>query len=105
MLLLVFRPLSVVVGVVGARVWTLQTALMGWFGIRGIGSLYYLMFALEHRLDKEVGRLIADFTLVTVAVSVVVHGVSVTPLMDLYLRRKRERHSAEPAAPSVADRA
>jgi NhaP-type Na+/H+ or K+/H+ antiporter len=104
MLLLVFRPLSVVVGVLGARVWTLQTALMGWFGIRGIGSLYYLMFALEHQLDKGVGRLIADLTLVTVAVSVVVHGVSVTPLMDLYLRRKRERRHEKPAGPTAATR-
>jgi NhaP-type Na+/H+ or K+/H+ antiporter len=91
LLLLVFRPLSVVVGVLGARVWSLQTALMGWFGIRGVGSVYYLMFALEHQLGEDVGRLIADVALVTVAASIVVHGVSVTPLMDLYLRRKRAR--------------
>ncbi|HVK16125.1 MAG TPA: sodium:proton antiporter [Fimbriiglobus sp.] len=105
MLLLVFRPLSVVVSVLGARVWTLQTVLMGWFGIRGIGSLYYLMFALEHQLDKQVGRLIADVALVTVAVSIVVHGVSVTPLMDLYLRRKQQRQRTEPLEPTAATRA
>ena len=78
---------------------------MGWFGIRGVGSLYYLMFALEHRLDKAVGRLIADFTLATVAVSIVVHGVSVTPLMDLYVRRKREKQRADSADSTATSRA
>lgn len=30
--------------------------MAGWFGIRGIGSLYYLMYAIQHGLSEELGR-------------------------------------------------
>ena len=74
---------------------------MGWFGIRGVGSVYYLAFALTHGLPARRSSGCAASTLATVAASVVVHGVSVTPLMDLYLRRKRTRHGGDPAAAST----
>jgi sodium/hydrogen antiporter len=42
LLFLVIRPLSVVVGLAGTRTRRSMVALFGWFGIRGIGSVYYL---------------------------------------------------------------
>ncbi|MDP2233945.1 MAG: sodium:proton antiporter, partial [Actinomycetota bacterium] len=46
LLLLVFvRPLSVWLGLLGAPVSRDQRILISWFGIRGIGSIYYLMYA------------------------------------------------------------
>ena len=47
LLLLLIRPLSVAVGLAGSHTSRSQRALIGWFGIRGIGSLYYLMYAIE----------------------------------------------------------
>jgi NhaP-type Na+/H+ or K+/H+ antiporter len=89
LLLVVVRPVAVLVGLSGSLTSWRQRGLMGWFGIRGIGSLYYLMYAVNHGLSENLARQLADLTLVTVAVSIVVHGVSVTPLMDVYTRRQQ----------------
>ena len=62
---------------------------MAWFGIRGIGSLYYLLFAINHGLERGVAQQLLSVTLVVVVCSVVVHGVSVTPLMRRYEARKK----------------
>ena len=87
-LLLAIRPVAVGVSLAGADVKPLQRWLMGWFGIRGIGSLYYLVFALQYSWDRALMERFVPLVLTAVAVSVVAHGVSATPLMALY-RRKR----------------
>jgi NhaP-type Na+/H+ or K+/H+ antiporter len=88
-LLVVVRPLSVWLGLLGAPVSRDQRILIAWFGIRGIGSLYYLMYAINHGLPRQLAEQIATLALSVVVVSIVVHGMSVTPLMNLYARRKR----------------
>ncbi len=93
LLLLVIRPVAVWFGTIGARIAPIQRGLMSWFGIRGIGSLYYLMYAINHDLPDGVGRQLAALTLLVIAVSVVVHGTSVTPLMSFYGRRTRARRT------------
>lgn len=95
LLFLVIRPLAVVLSLVGEKLSRVQTLLVAWFGVRGIGSIYYLAFALHCGVDGEHARLLSDITLVTVSVSVVVHGISVTPVMDAYSKR-RERGRSEP---------
>jgi NhaP-type Na+/H+ or K+/H+ antiporter len=85
---LVVRPISVRLGLLGAPVSRDQRILISWFGIRGIGSIYYLMYAINHDLSPSVAEEIIALTLTMVAVSIVVHGISVTPLMNLYTRRK-----------------
>jgi NhaP-type Na+/H+ or K+/H+ antiporter len=94
-LLLVIRPLAVAIGLRGSRTSTSQRVLIGWFGIRGIGSLYYLAYAMSHGLPAGTAATVVALVLSTVVVSIVVHGVSVTPLMKLYERRKLRR--GEPA--------
>ena len=83
------RPASVMIGLVGSRTpWRLR-GLAGWFGIRGIGSIYYLMYAIQHGLPEELALELIHLTLVVVALSIVVHGVSVKPLMSKFLRRRQ----------------
>jgi sodium/hydrogen antiporter len=89
----VARPAAVWLGLLGAPVGRDQLVLMSWFGIRGIGSVYYLMYAINHGLPIELAEPLISLTLGTVAVSIVVHGVSVTPLMNLYARRKARRRA------------
>ncbi|HEV2122260.1 MAG TPA: sodium:proton antiporter, partial [Chloroflexota bacterium] len=91
LLLLIIRPLSVAIGLFGSTVSQEQLRLMSWFGIRGVGSVYYLTFAIVHGLPVELAERLTAITLTTVAVSIVVHGISVTPLMDLYERHARWR--------------
>ena len=85
------RPVSVWLGLVGSRSTIPQRALISWFGIRGIGSIYYLMYAINHGLPKVLAEQLVAITLVVVSTSIVVHGISVTPLMLLYARRQRGR--------------
>jgi NhaP-type Na+/H+ or K+/H+ antiporter len=88
LLLLAIRPVSVFVGLAGSRVSRAQRRLIGWFGIRGIGSLYYLMYAINHGLPQDLAQVMVGLTLSVVVTSIVVHGISVTPLMALYEKRK-----------------
>lgn len=89
-LLLVVRPLAVLIGLAGVRMPRRERAFISWFGIRGIGSLYYLMYALSHGVPRDIGQVLVNLTLSVVAASVVLHGISVSPLMNWY-ERKRSR--------------
>jgi NhaP-type Na+/H+ or K+/H+ antiporter len=91
LLFLVIRPIAVLVGTPVRRAPPLQRALTMWFGIRGIGSLYYLMFALQHGVSGPTADRLVALTFATVAASIVAHGVSVTPLMRRYARAASPR--------------
>lgn len=88
LLLVVVRPLAVWLGLVGAPMLREQRLLISWFGIRGIGSIYYAMYAINHGLPAPIAEQFMGYTLLIVAASVVLHGISVTPLMERYARRK-----------------
>ncbi|HST60345.1 MAG TPA: cation:proton antiporter [Longimicrobium sp.] len=102
LLFLVIRPVAVYAGLLGSGATPAQRRLIAWFGIRGIGSVYYLTYAMQHGLPEELARTLAALVLATVAVSAVVHGVSVTPLMQRYARRTPGASGARPAPGSEA---
>ena len=87
LLLGVLRPLSVLPAILGERLSFPQAAMLGWFGIRGVGSVYYMLFALHHGLDAGIAATLTSLTLWTVAASIVVHGLTAQPLMRRYLSR------------------
>lgn len=89
LLLLVVRPIASSIALAGAPSTRLQRWLMAWFGIRGIGSLYYLMFALQYPLDVGMMQRIVPLVLTVLAVSIMAHGISATPVMEKYYRRRR----------------
>ena len=93
-LFMVARPVSVLVGLLGTRTsWPLR-GMVGWFGVRGIGSLYYLMYAIQHGLPEDLAMELIQFTLLVVALSILAHGTSVKPLMSQFSRfRKRSQGS------------
>jgi sodium/hydrogen antiporter len=93
LLLLVIRPLSVALGLFRSPISSGQRWLIGWFGIRGVGSLYYLMYAINHGLPPALADTLIALTLTVVVTSVIVHGISVTPMMAAYERAiKRRKH-------------
>jgi NhaP-type Na+/H+ or K+/H+ antiporter len=87
LLLLVLRPASVLVATVGEGVSARQRAMMGWFGIRGIGSVFYLLWALRQGVGGSTAQALVSLTLWTVASSIVVHGLTAQPLMRRYAAR------------------
>lgn len=88
LLLLVLRPLAVLAGTLGQGLPGHQQALIGWFGIRGIGSVFYLLFALDHGVHGALANQLVTLTLLTVAASILIHGISVQPVMRWYARHK-----------------
>lgn len=91
LLFAVIRPLSVLALPWGRLLDGPQRLLIGWFGIRGIGSLFYLFFALNNDLQPEVAQLCINLTLSVVALSILVHGVTTQPTLAWYERRKQPR--------------
>jgi len=85
---LVARPLGVYLGLIGTDVAAQTRHYMAWFGVRGIGSLYYLMYAISHGLEEELALQILSITLIVVTLSIIVHGLSVRPLMQRYGQRR-----------------
>ena len=84
----VARPVSVMLGMAGTATSLRLRLIIGWFGVRGIGSVYYLMYAINHGLPATLTHDLTQITTVVVALSILVHGISVKPLMDRYWRRK-----------------
>lgn len=84
LLLLVIRPVSVALGLINSTATSGQRWLIGWFGIRGVGSLYYLMYAINHGVPASLADPLITLTLSVVVTSIVVHGISVTPMMAAY---------------------
>jgi len=87
LLFFVVRPMAVWLGLLGSGTETSHRWLIAWFGIRGVGSLYYLCFVLQFWHDKLNARVAQD-VLTVLALSILLHGISSTPLMHLYWRKR-----------------
>lgn len=100
LLLFVIRPVGAWISTIGAnppveirrRMHPKTRLLLGWFGIRGVGSIYYLCYALGEGLKDQLGEQIAWITYTTIVISVVLHGISSTPLMKWYEQRVKSKN-------------
>jgi NhaP-type Na+/H+ or K+/H+ antiporter len=93
LLILIIRPVGAWISTRGQQSNPLRPWLFGWFGIRGVGSLYYLFYALGEGLKDEVGEQIAWITLITITLSILLHGITATPLMNWYDKKIAARKS------------
>lgn len=84
-LFVVIRPAATWMCLAGSPTSRLQRALMGWFGIRGIGSIYYLTYALNHGAREDADVLV-PITMTAIAASVLLHGISSQPILSRYER-------------------
>lgn len=86
--LLVIRPLAGIAGFLGSDVPWPHRAAISFFGIRGIGSFYYLSFALAHASFGELELIVAAEQLwalvgFVVLISIIIHGITASPVMDM----------------------
>ena len=81
---LVAWPVGVWVSALGTRTPARDKLMAGWFGVRGIGSLFYLMFATQQGLPEELALELIHRTLIVVTLSILLHGMSVKPAMAVY---------------------
>jgi len=88
LLLVLIRPLSVFLTVPGSAMPKTQRRVVAWFGIRGVGSLFYLALVIDSGIAPGLAADLVNATLPAIALSVLLHGVSATPLMALYRKRR-----------------
>jgi len=92
--LLLVRPLAGLIGLAGTGRPLHERAAISFFGIRGVGSFYYLAYAYNTaEFDAEAGFLFAVVGFV-VLVSIVLHGISSTPAMRYLERKWQAEHAA-----------
>jgi NhaP-type Na+/H+ or K+/H+ antiporter len=93
-LFVMVRPLSVILGLLVTNTsWRIR-GMTAWFGVRGIGSLYYLMYAIQHGLSEALALQLMQLILIVVTLSIILHGISVKPLMRQFWRRDKSRFVA-----------
>jgi NhaP-type Na+/H+ or K+/H+ antiporter len=99
LLLLVARPLTAWISLLGSPHPRISRALTSFFGIRGVGTLYYIVYALR-RVDIPEGERVLAFASLVVLGSIILHGISATPLMRRADRIRRAMDEAdEPSRP------
>ena len=85
-LLLAIRPLSVVLALLGSRLPAGDRRFVAWFGVRGVGSLYYVAVAIGLGvLSDGEEKVLFWTTAACVVVSVLAHGVTASPLSRRWL--------------------
>jgi NhaP-type Na+/H+ or K+/H+ antiporter len=100
LLILVVRPLSVLAAFAGSGLPLGQRAFLAWFGVRGIGSLYYAAVAAGAVSLAAESKVTIVWTVVfCVLVSIVVHGVTGAPLTRRFLEEEALTPGRGPAAP------
>ncbi|MBU8859986.1 MULTISPECIES: cation:proton antiporter [unclassified Micromonospora] len=99
-LVLVIRPLAGWLSLRGAPGKPAEHWVISLFGIRGVGSFYYLAYATS-KTDFPQADLVWATVGLVVVVSVVAHGIAATPVMQL-LDREGERTGKETQAGSAA---
>lgn len=87
-LFLIARPVAVYLGLLGSATSMRLRSMTAWFGVRGIGSMFYLVFAIETGLPPKLAEQLTGISLGVIMLSILVHGFSVKPLMDTVWRRR-----------------
>jgi NhaP-type Na+/H+ or K+/H+ antiporter len=80
LVLFVVRPLAGWLGLLGFRAATDEKLTLAFFGIRGVGSFYYLAYGLNH-MSVTGGEGLWALVGLIVLFSILLHGLTVTPVM------------------------
>lgn len=90
-ILLVVRPVAGLIGLAGFKADKSEKLTLAFFGIRGVGSIYYLAYGLNQMSVPGGDRLWAIIGLV-ILLSILLHGLTVTPIM----RQIDRQHGRDP---------
>ncbi|MBU1383645.1 MAG: cation:proton antiporter [Alphaproteobacteria bacterium] len=89
----VVRPVAGLIAMTGSGQPWRERLLLAFLGIRGVGSVYYLAYGINHGDFGDSERLWAVVGFIIV-VSVLVHGVTATPLLARLARRREAEADA-----------
>jgi sodium/hydrogen antiporter len=99
-ILFVIRPAAGLIGLAGHDADWRERLALAFFGIRGVGSVYYLAYGLNHMPADHAERLWAILGL-TILVSILIHGLTVTPAMRWLDRSQGRDPDPEDEEPDV----
>jgi NhaP-type Na+/H+ or K+/H+ antiporter len=74
----------VAISLAGTHLRPATVAFMGWFGPRGLASVVFTLLALEEIERADGGGMLLQTVTWTVLLSVVLHGISASPLVARY---------------------
>jgi NhaP-type Na+/H+ or K+/H+ antiporter len=79
------RMVPVALSLVGSRLDWYSVAFLGWFGPRGIASILYALLVIG-TVGEEGYEHFFSVILLTVTLSIVLHGISSVPMANYYKR-------------------
>lgn len=88
--LLVVRPIAGWIALIGIERPGIERFIIAFFGIRGLGSVYYLSYAINHGEFEDAIPLWETLGLI-ILLSILIHGILVTPMMGLLDRHLEGR--------------
>ena len=94
------RMVPVAIAMAGRGVRAPTVAFIGWFGPRGLASVVFALLVVERGVPEE--QTLVATVVVTVAFSVVLHGLTSVPLVAAYHRWYAAHASVHPAAEETA---
>lgn len=100
-LFLVVRPGATLLVLRWTRTTPAQRWLIGWFGVRGIGSLYYLAYAFAHGFTSSRATELVDLAFSVIALSIGLHGVTAQPLLAWHGRQLAEAQRGREPRPAT----
>lgn len=103
LIVLVIRPAAGLLGLLGRKGEFREKLIMAFFGMRGVGSFYYLAYALNAAPFEGADRLWAIVGLICL-LSILLHGVTVTPVMRWFDRAQGRDPDLEPAEQEEAEK-
>ena len=98
LLLLVIRPVVGALALIPTRGTPMEKGAIAAFGIRGMGSFFYVAFAQGHAAFPDIEG-VWRITVVTVLLSILLHGFA-APVVMRQLRLRRERGEGAQAVPA-----
>jgi NhaP-type Na+/H+ or K+/H+ antiporter len=82
--LAVIRMVPVALALIGTRLRPATVVFMGWFGPRGLASVVFTLLAWEDIEHADGGGMLLQTATWTILLSVVLHGISASPLVARY---------------------
>lgn len=88
--LTVIRMIPVAISLLGAKLDWFDVTFIGWFGPRGIASVVFLLMTI-HKLGLPDHEQVLSVIVLTILLSVFLHGLTAVPLASLYGKRSRRK--------------
>lgn len=101
-ILFVIRPLTGWIALARGKTGPRERGVIAFFGVRGVGSLFYIAYGLQHGDFPGGERLWAIVTVVILS-SILIHGLAATPTMALLDRARRRRAARRGKPDAVKD--